>query len=82
MPATVTKLADGATDLRSPLAATLRRYARLGAARDVAVKSLEIDLDAEVERVALTPGADRSEVMRIEEEIRAMRALPLTRILR
>ena len=81
MTATIIRLATSTTvrDLRPELGATFRRNERLQRAKDAALLSLHDDLDAEVERVGLTAGAGMDEVRRIEEEIAAVRRMPLAR---
>ena len=78
MTAQIIRLASRRT-LEPELTATHRRFDRLTRARDAALLSLHADLDRECERVALTAGADHSEVRRIEEEIATVRRMPLTR---
>ena len=81
MTATIIRLSTSATvrDLRPELAATHRRYDRLQRAKDAALLSLQADLEDEIERVGLTAGAGMDEVRRIEEEIAAVRRMPLAR---
>lgn len=69
-------------DLTPELGATHRRFARLQRAKDAALMSLHAALDEECERVMLTPGADRSEARRIEEEIAAMRRWPIATLVK
>ena len=66
-------------DLTPELAATHRRLERLQRAKDAALLSLQADLEDEVSRVGLTPGAVQNEARRIEQEIVTVRNTPLTR---
>lgn len=69
-------------DLTPDLAATVRRNERLTRARDAGLLELHQALQDECDRIALVPGADRSEVVRIEEEIAAWRRVPIADVTR